>query len=315
MITPLARLGAAIVLALSATLATACTAAPALRTRGDRDDREHAERSRARAVGRAHRGGRGRRGPDLRDASSPTTSSPTSRASGGRPGPIRSTSANSRSPKASSACGRTSRVRPATTCRSSAGRRSTDDAAEDAQANLVSQGWVREDGADGVYITESPEMTIAPDEQGYGMTYLFGDGWVIVADTKQGLVLIEWPRRLIVRLALLEREAVLPGALRRVHRGIGPDQQLFPGRQRAAVRTEQRDAHAHRSEYPFAGHLDGFSHQVPGSARRSTPRRRCRHPRRWRRTRRRRCGPPRPRFAHPLASRAASSRSTASPAA
>lgn len=68
-----------------------------------------------------------------------------------------------------------------------------DDAAEDAQANLVSQGWLREDGADGVYITESPEMTIATDEQGYGMTYLFGDGWVMVADTKQGLVLIEWP--------------------------------------------------------------------------------------------------------------------------
>ena len=69
-----------------------------------------------------------------------------------------------------------------------------DDAAEDAQANLVSQGWVRENGTDGVYITESPEMTIAPDDQGYGYTYLFGDGWVILADTKQGLVLIEWPR-------------------------------------------------------------------------------------------------------------------------
>lgn len=29
------------------------------------------------------------------------------------------------------------------------------------------------------------------DGEGYGMTYLFGDGWVKVADTKQGLVLVE----------------------------------------------------------------------------------------------------------------------------
>ena len=57
-----------------------------------------------------------------------------------------------------------------------------------------SQGWLRESGADGVYVTESPETTIAADENGYGMTYLFGDGWVMLADTKQGLVLIEWPR-------------------------------------------------------------------------------------------------------------------------
>ena len=57
-----------------------------------------------------------------------------------------------------------------------------------------SQGWVREDSAEGVYITESPETTIAVDEEGYGMTYLFGDGWVKLADTKQGLLLIEWPK-------------------------------------------------------------------------------------------------------------------------
>ena len=70
----------------------------------------------------------------------------------------------------------------------------TEDDAADSQADLVSQGWVREEGDEGVYVTQNPEMTIAPDENGYGMTYLFGDGWVIVADTKQGLVLIEWPR-------------------------------------------------------------------------------------------------------------------------
>jgi hypothetical protein len=68
------------------------------------------------------------------------------------------------------------------------------DAAADAEAELVDQGWTREKGADGVYITESSETTLATDAEGYGMTYLFGDGWVMLADTKQGLVLIEWPR-------------------------------------------------------------------------------------------------------------------------
>ncbi|HWI32256.1 MAG TPA: hypothetical protein VNT50_12270 [Microbacterium sp.] len=66
------------------------------------------------------------------------------------------------------------------------------DAAYDAQDNLVGEGWVREDQPDGVYITENPETTISTDENGYGMTYLFGDGWVKVADTKQGLLLVVW---------------------------------------------------------------------------------------------------------------------------
>lgn len=67
-----------------------------------------------------------------------------------------------------------------------------DDAAV-AQSTLEAEGWIREDGEDGVYITEDPSQAIAVDEQGYGMTYLFGDGWVTVSDTKQGLVLIERP--------------------------------------------------------------------------------------------------------------------------
>lgn len=67
------------------------------------------------------------------------------------------------------------------------------DVASEAQDTLVDQGWIREEAADGVYITESPETIIAADDEGYGMTYFFGDGWVKVADTKQGLVLIEWP--------------------------------------------------------------------------------------------------------------------------
>ncbi|KQZ84513.1 hypothetical protein ASD56_11230 [Microbacterium sp. Root166] len=67
------------------------------------------------------------------------------------------------------------------------------DAAADAQSDLVSQGWLREESPEGVYITEAKETTIAVDSEGYGMTYLFGDGWVKLADTKQGLLLIEWP--------------------------------------------------------------------------------------------------------------------------
>ncbi|WP_019179888.1 hypothetical protein [Microbacterium yannicii] len=66
--------------------------------------------------------------------------------------------------------------------------------AADAQAELIDQGWLREEGPEGVYITESPDTTISTDEEGYGMTYLFGDGWVKLADTKQGLLLIEWPK-------------------------------------------------------------------------------------------------------------------------
>lgn len=61
------------------------------------------------------------------------------------------------------------------------------------QAQLVASGWVQEDSDRGVYITADPRTTLNNDEQGYGMTYLFGDGWVTVSDTKQGLVLIVPP--------------------------------------------------------------------------------------------------------------------------
>ncbi|MDN3494794.1 hypothetical protein QL996_02545, partial [Planococcus sp. APC 4015] len=63
----------------------------------------------------------------------------------------------------------------------------------EAQDALLSEGWIREESADGVYITENPETTIAVDDQGYGMTYLFTEGAVELADTKQGLILVEWP--------------------------------------------------------------------------------------------------------------------------
>lgn len=66
--------------------------------------------------------------------------------------------------------------------------------AADAQELLLSQGWVREDAPDGVYITESPETTISTDADGYGITYFFTEGQVTMADTKQGLLLVEWPK-------------------------------------------------------------------------------------------------------------------------
>jgi len=67
-----------------------------------------------------------------------------------------------------------------------------EDAAVEAQDALVAEGWLREESSEGVYITENPETTITTDSQGYGMTYLFGEGWAKVADTKQGLLLITW---------------------------------------------------------------------------------------------------------------------------
>ena len=66
--------------------------------------------------------------------------------------------------------------------------------AADAQEELIAQGWVPEEAPEGVYITESADTAIATDAEGYGMTYLFANGQVTVADTKQGLLLIEWPK-------------------------------------------------------------------------------------------------------------------------
>ena len=59
------------------------------------------------------------------------------------------------------------------------------------EAELVSEGWIREDSDRGVYITADPRTALSKDAEGYGMTYLFGRGWVSVSDTKQGLILID----------------------------------------------------------------------------------------------------------------------------
>ena len=193
MITPFARLAVAIVLAATATLATACTAAPA------------AEPEVAETVA----GTPSAPAPTPEPSAEPTTAAPTE-------DPTCETLISDQIVADFESVGWTARADPfylgeheipeGLQCMwadfaGQAGDHvqifgwapiSADDAA-DAQDDLVSQGWVREDADDGVYITQNPEMTIAPDAEGYGMTYLFGDGWVIVAETKQGLVLIEWP--------------------------------------------------------------------------------------------------------------------------
>jgi len=65
--------------------------------------------------------------------------------------------------------------------------------AADAQDELADQGWVREDSTEGVYVTENPDTLVSADAEGYGMTYLFGDGWVMVSHGKSSLLVIERP--------------------------------------------------------------------------------------------------------------------------
>ncbi|PZU49577.1 MAG: nitrate ABC transporter substrate-binding protein [Microbacterium sp.] len=69
----------------------------------------------------------------------------------------------------------------------------TADDAINMQAGLESEGWLREEADGTVYITEDPMQAPTTDENGYGMTYQFGDGWALVADVKQNLLLIQRP--------------------------------------------------------------------------------------------------------------------------
>lgn len=62
-----------------------------------------------------------------------------------------------------------------------------------AQRELLASGWRSESAAEGTYVTENPDWAIFTDADGYGITYLFGDGWVKLADTRQSLLLVEWP--------------------------------------------------------------------------------------------------------------------------
>ena len=66
--------------------------------------------------------------------------------------------------------------------------------AKTAEQDLVAEGWRTEDATEGVYVTESADTAVATDDEGYGRTYLFGDGWVKYADTKQSLLLVQFPQ-------------------------------------------------------------------------------------------------------------------------
>jgi hypothetical protein len=70
-----------------------------------------------------------------------------------------------------------------------------DDAtAAKAERELIASGWRREDGPGGTYVTENSAWVGGRgDSEGYGITYLFGDGWVKMADTRQSLVLVDGP--------------------------------------------------------------------------------------------------------------------------
>lgn len=63
--------------------------------------------------------------------------------------------------------------------------------ASEAQDALEADGWIAEETDDGVFFTEDPEFALTVDENGFGMTYFFGEGYVQVADVKAGLVVIE----------------------------------------------------------------------------------------------------------------------------
>ena len=60
-----------------------------------------------------------------------------------------------------------------------------------AQQSLSDAGWLRSTDSTSVYFTEDPNFAISTDEDGFGLTYQFGEGWVKFADTKQGLLLID----------------------------------------------------------------------------------------------------------------------------
>ncbi|MDY0828927.1 hypothetical protein SK224_07275 [Microbacterium sp. BG28] len=66
----------------------------------------------------------------------------------------------------------------------------SDTEAQTARSELLAGGWT---SIGDEYITENKANVLNPDSDGYGMTYQFGDGWMTLADTKQGLLLIERP--------------------------------------------------------------------------------------------------------------------------
>jgi hypothetical protein len=58
---------------------------------------------------------------------------------------------------------------------------------------LLDSGWKEFDEDGATYLTATGHMIMNPDEDGYGITFRLGDGQISVADTKQGLQLVQWP--------------------------------------------------------------------------------------------------------------------------
>lgn len=69
----------------------------------------------------------------------------------------------------------------------------TAEQAETITAALVAAGGTVIPDAEGDYVTEDPEQSLVTDENGYGFTYQFGDGWVAGGDTMQTLLLVHHP--------------------------------------------------------------------------------------------------------------------------
>ncbi|MFT4233771.1 MAG: hypothetical protein QM607_02005 [Microbacterium sp.] len=67
-----------------------------------------------------------------------------------------------------------------------------DDQTAELEQYLLDSGWKKEEDDSLVYLTEPDPQPSWSDDDGYGMTYAFGDGWVLLSDTKQGLGVITW---------------------------------------------------------------------------------------------------------------------------
>lgn len=63
-----------------------------------------------------------------------------------------------------------------------------------AENELAGTGWRRLTQGDDTCYTATGDMIVNPDSDGFGMTYCFAARQVTVADTKQGLLLVQWPR-------------------------------------------------------------------------------------------------------------------------
>ncbi len=65
--------------------------------------------------------------------------------------------------------------------------------ADEVIAELVASGWIREEEGGSIYVSADPTQSPTVDADGYGFTYRFSVGSVVMSDTKQGIALIRQP--------------------------------------------------------------------------------------------------------------------------